>query len=57
MVLPLIFGQIAKDILDGGLSADMSRKRTGVILVGTLVSFLVKIRCLPLMIALVNAHS
>lgn len=54
MVLPLIFGQIAKDILDGGLSADMSQSGAGVILVGTLVSFLVGIAACRWMIALVK---
>ena len=54
MVLPLIFGQIAKDILDGGLSADMSQSGAGVILAGTLVSFLVGIAACRWMIALVK---
>lgn len=54
MVLPLIFGQIAKDILDGGLSAEFSQTGTGAVIAGTLVSFLVGIAACRWMIALVK---
>ena len=55
MVLPLIFGQIAKDILDGGLSAAQTcQTGAGAIFVGTAASFLVGIIACRWMIALVK---
>lgn len=54
MVLPLIFGQIAKDILDGGLSAEACQTGTIPVIAGTAASFVVGIAACRWMIALVK---
>lgn len=53
MVLPLIFGKIAKDLMDGGVSMEMSGSGLA-IAVGTAVSFVVGIAACKWMIALVK---
>ena len=54
MVLPLIFGQIAKDIMDGGFSMEVSQTGMGPVAAGTVVSFIVGILACKWMIALVK---
>lgn len=54
MVLPLIFGQIAKDIMGGGFSMEVSQTGMGPVIAGTLISFVVGILACKWMIALVK---